>query len=248
MTCKIDVFKTVKSYAGYTLVVAFPSTGLVGVIAAKHLVDKLKADLGGCVRSDLFAPIALIQDGVLLEPVRVYVDSKHKLVILTSEQILHKLEALHEFSDALAAWIRTSKFKQVFSLSGILVSDEESQRNKVYGVGVNKESVAVMKKWDIEVLKEGISTRISPLILMEFSHSKIPAVQLLGEIKYNRDYTAAAAVVKKLSEMLNLKVDTTKLKEEAANVSQKLDKQIVNLEQAKKKFADKPEEHSLIYG
>ncbi|HLD81494.1 MAG TPA: PAC2 family protein [archaeon] len=233
-----------------TLLVAFPSTGLVGVIAARHLVEKLKLEPAGFVQSDVFAPVILIQNGLLAHPVRVYHSRKHGLTILTSEQVLHDPTALHKFASDLGAWISKQKFKQVISVSGILVAQESTPGGNIYGVAANASGKKLLEGNGVKVLKEGISTGISPLLLLQCSDLAAPAVQLLGEIAYNKDYAAAASVVRKLNSILKLNVNVAALEEEASQMKEGLSKQLMQLQKAKETIEQEgPEkDHSMMFG
>lgn len=237
-----------KSYKGYSLIIAFPSTGLVGVIAARHLVEKLPMKPAGFISSSVFAPVILIQDGLLNNPVRAYSSEKHKLLLITSEQVLHEPTALHAFASRLGAWIKKQGFAKIVSISGILAAAGKPGV-EVYGVSATLSGKAWLEKHKVLVLKEGISTGISPLLLLSCA-DKNPAVQLLGEISFNKDYAAAAAVLKKVNDMFNLKVNVALLEKEAEQMKDNLKRDMERLQFAKDHIAKEPTsgDKSLMYG
>ena len=237
-----------KTYKGYSLIIAFPSTGLVGVIAARHLIEKLPMKSAGFISSSVFAPVILIQDGLLNNPVRAYASDKHKLLLITSEQVLHEPTALHSFASRMGAWIKKQGFSRIVSISGILAAAGKPGA-EVYGVSANQSGKTWMEKNKVIVLKEGISTGISPLLLLSCA-GKEPAVQLLGEISFNKDYAAAAAVLRKVSDMLNLKVNVAQLEKEAEQMKENLRKDMEKLQFAKEHMAKEPAsgDKSLLYG
>ena len=54
------------------IVVGFPGHGLVGNIAAKHIIEELELKWIGSIRSPLIPPVSVFIDGVLAYPYRIY--------------------------------------------------------------------------------------------------------------------------------------------------------------------------------
>jgi uncharacterized protein len=215
--------------AGYTLIEGFPGMGLVGTIAAKYLEEKLNADMVAHLESAAFVPIIRVHNGYPVFPSRVYVSKKHKIVVLISEQVIPPLLS-KKIADAVVAWIKKKKIKKVISLSGI--RSVPKGQHKVYGIASNLASKKTLKKQGVEVIKDGITSGITALILLKLRDEKINAISLLGNVQVAADYKAAALLIEKLNEILGLKIDTKPLMQEAKQTEQALIKNLEQLKQA----------------
>ena len=92
-----------------------------------------------------------------------------------------------------------------------------------------------MKQHGVEIIKEGITSGITAMVLLELKDKKIEAFSLLGNVEIAADYKASAIVIEKLAEILNLPVDTKPLLKEAKETEKAL---LAHLEQLKKAGTD----------
>jgi len=58
--------------AGNPTIVALPDVGLVGVIAASFMISNSRSEVVGSIELEDQPPIAVIQDGRVLDPIRIY--------------------------------------------------------------------------------------------------------------------------------------------------------------------------------
>ncbi|MDD4127574.1 MAG: PAC2 family protein, partial [Methanomicrobium sp.] len=52
--------------------IGFPGSGLVGSISTQYLVDNAEFEYIGSITSKFFPPIAMMVDGVINAPIRIY--------------------------------------------------------------------------------------------------------------------------------------------------------------------------------
>ena len=214
---------------GYTLIEGFPGLGLVGTISAKYLVDKMKFKMIGYIDSDSFIPIIRIHEGVPMHPSRIYANEELKIVILISEQIIPK-EHTQTVADAVVDWIELKGIKKVISLSGI--NTESAGKTQVYGLGANQHSLKMLEEHGIEVIKEGLTTGVTALILLRLKEVEdVETISLLGSISMDADYKASAELLKKLSEVLSLNLNVEPLLKEAKETQKELLAQLEKLRQ-----------------
>lgn len=206
---------------GYTLIEGFPGMGLVGTICAKYLVEKLNFEEMGYIDSAMFVPIIRIHNGLPIHPSRIYINTKMKLVVLVSEQVIPQ-----QYTDTLAKsvvrWIEEKKIVRIISLSGIKASPETGDEKLMYGIASNNETKKMLKDYDIEVIKEGITTGVTALILLGLKDKKIDAFSVMGNVETAADYKAASEVLKKLSEILKFTIDVEPLLKEAKDTEEAL--------------------------
>ncbi|AJF60207.1 MAG: hypothetical protein QT03_C0001G0712 [archaeon GW2011_AR10] len=221
-----------KNLKGYTIIEGFPGMGLVGTIAAKYMVEKVKFRLYGYIDSDIFMPIIRVHKGLLVRPARIYVHEEKKLVVLISEQAIPKLYT-NRLAKEVVKWIQNKGITELISLSGIHAYSEAPGQPIIYGIAANEESVDMLKKFNLELIQDGITTGITAMILMELKRTNIKGISILGNVKIAADYQAAAEVLKKLNELLSLKIDVKPLLNEAKEVERELLKQLQTTKQTK---------------
>jgi len=228
---KIDfVEKKPLDLAGYTLIEGFPGMGLVGTIATKYLSEKLDLEQAGYIDSNMFIPIIRVHEGLPVHPTRIYVDKKNRLVLLVSEQIVPQV-LTDKLGNAIVDWIQKKKIKRVISLSGIRALPAKEGRQKVYGIASDNGSKKMLRQYNIEIIKEGITSGITALMMLEFKDRSIEAFSLLGNVQIAADYKAAAALIEKLNEMLALNIDVKPLKKEAKQTEKALLEHLKKLRQ-----------------
>ncbi|MCX6800789.1 MAG: PAC2 family protein [Candidatus Diapherotrites archaeon] len=205
------------SLKGYTLLEGFPGLGLAGTIGAKYIVEKLKFEQIGYVDSNHFAPVVRIESGVPMHPVRIYASKKNKLVVILSEQIIQK-EMMAPIARALVEWIKNKGIKRVISTSGI----KTEEPTKVYAFASNEASKKTIKKGEIKIIKNGITSGVTALIMLYLKDNNIDAFCILGNTKTSTDYNAAVELIKTISKLTNLKIDVEPLSREAKVVRESL--------------------------
>ncbi len=210
----------------YTLIEGFPGLGLVGTIGAKYLVERLKFREYGYIESQFFIPVIRIHKGMPINPSRIYINDELKLIVLISEQIIPKYFT-SVMAKAVVGWIKKKGITKMISLEGIHA--EQAKRQIVYGIAANDRSKGLLKKHDLTVIEDGITTGITSLILLELQRSDIEAISILGNVKNVADYKAAAELIKKLNEILELNINVEPLLKEAKETEKELLKHLQQL-------------------
>lgn len=215
---------------GYTLIEGYPGMGLVGTIAAKYLVEKLKFEEIGYVDSNIFAPVIRIHNGMPVRPARIYADKASKVAVLTSEQVIPR-QFSHLVAKRTAEWIESKGIKELISLSGVQSAGEKNEM--IYGIAANEESRGLLTKYSLKQIPEGITTGVTALILLELHSSKVKAISMLANVQLSADYKATAEVLKKLNEMLGLNLNVEPLLDEARVLEKQLIEQLQRLKETK---------------
>lgn len=108
-----------------TLVEGLPGAGLVGKIAADHVVDQLGMGYYGAVRCDGLPEVAVYSDAShdLLPPVRLYADADRDLLVLQSDVPISPQSA-REFASCVTDWLEGNDVTPLY-LSGLPVDGKE---------------------------------------------------------------------------------------------------------------------------
>ncbi|MEK6942137.1 MAG: PAC2 family protein, partial [archaeon] len=129
-------------------------------------------------------------------------------------------------------WIKKKQFARVISLSGIN-TNEKNIDSVIYGIAANKGSLKLLQGHGLQIIQDGITTGVTAMMLLELKRTNIEAVSLLGNVQLGADYHAAAEVLKKLAEILELKIDIEPLLVEAKQLEKDIINQLQNVKETK---------------
>ena len=196
---------------GSTILIGFPGSGLVGSIALSYMVEKLGFDSIGTMTSKYFPPMAMMADGVIAVPVRIY--EKDKFVAILADIPIHP-QICYEVSNAILDWLTPFKVSEIVTLAGIITNEPEK---RVFCVATDKLLLDRLGESAIR-LPVGSISGIASSILTECKIRGIPCIGLLGETINAPDPRAAAGTIEVLNALYNLQIDTTNLIEQAEEI------------------------------
>ncbi len=220
------------SIKGATVLVGFPTSGLVGSIAASYLANRLEMELVGYFKSEKMPPVTAIHDYKPMPPLRVYKSERHNLVVVLSE-IVTPISLSSEMASQISKIAEKIKSPLLITLGGIsLHQDEES----VYGISTSEELVASLeKRGQVKRVKEGATTGVAGLLLTP-GMAKTPVLSLLAEtLEEQPDPKAAANVLKIVAKILKIKLDTSELEEEAKILSEATKEAVLSSKKTRRK-------------
>lgn len=213
------------------LIEGFPGIGLVGNIASQQIIEELDMEYIGSIESRYFPPIAVLYEGLVNMPVRIYESEEHNIVMVVSDIPINP-SVSYDVSKALVGWAKSVGVKEVISIAGIATMGED---NKVFGAATTEEMLERIKE-KVEIFQMGTISGISGSVMAECFMHNLPAISLLGATKtQNPDPRAAAVVVDVLNSMYGFSIDTKDLIEQAEKIEvemQKLAEDVRTTEQA----------------
>ncbi|HLC57743.1 MAG TPA: PAC2 family protein [Candidatus Nanoarchaeia archaeon] len=197
------------------IIEGFPGLGFVGTIAVEFLIEHLNAKLIGKLSSQKLLPMAAIHKQQVIEPLGIFYDKKHNIVLVHAIGNINGLE--WEIADAVAELAKALKAKEVISLEGVgSQNPDPSLKTYFYSSSQNKK----LEKLGFEALKEGIVVGVSGALLLK---DKMPISCVFSETKTGLpDSRAAANIIQALDKYLNLKVDYKPLLQKADDFETKL--------------------------
>ncbi len=195
----------------------FPDVGLVGVIAASHLIEELDLDEVAYLDSTLLPPIIVLHEGLPHSPIRVF--GNDNVTLAVSETPL-AADTIYPIMYALIDWGKSKNVKMMVSLSGIPLEERQDAKElKVFAAGSSPEMLKIIKDRGVEILSEGYMVGPQAIMLQRCSQLSVPAVTLLAQCFYNYpDPEAAAEVLKGLAGITGVKVDVAKLLEKGEEI------------------------------
>jgi len=203
--------------SGAFLVHGMPDVGLVGVIAASHLITEYKMAETAYMDSELLPPVAVLHEGLPYAPIRVFGDGD--LVITISEMAI-PADNIQLLMRTLLDWGQIKSPKLTISLSGMPVQNRQDiDIPKVFGVASNAALLKVLEDKGIEVLHEGYLVGPQALILRYCAEKNLPAIALLAQSFFNYpDPEAAAAALNEFANVTGKKINVTALLEKGEEI------------------------------
>ena len=216
------------------LIEGFPGVGMVGTVAAMHLVKDLDMELVGYIDSEYFPPICTVHNEEPLPAARIYQSKKYNLLVLFSEFVI-PMNAVAEVANEIILWGEDKKLSAIFSLGGVGMTT--SEKTKVFGISTTEGLKESLREADITIVKEGVTTGVTGLILSNAYIRKFPAAAILtGSRDINVNLIGAADVLDKLSKILNIPINTEKLRKEGEEIEEKIKKMLKDTKEAKKTY------------
>jgi len=220
---EVDVIARKPKSRNPVVIEGFPGVGLVGSIAAQQIIHELDMDYLGTIHSKYFPPVAMLLDGRVNMPVRIYESAKNELIVVVSDIPIHPSIA-YVVSKSLIDWAVSINAREVVSVAGIPL---ENEGHVVFGAATTDEGIENIKKF-VEIFQMGTISGIAGSIVTECASRNfpaIPAISLLGSThSQNPDPLAAVAVIKVINDLYNLSIDTEKLVREAGHIEIEMQK------------------------
>ncbi|MHC1625147.1 MAG: proteasome assembly chaperone family protein [Methermicoccaceae archaeon] len=203
-----------------TLIEGFPGVGLIGNITVQHLIEELDMEQIGTVYSPLFPPIAILLEGIVNLPIRIYQSEELELVTVLSD-IPILPNATYPVAKSLIDWCEEIGGKEVVSVAGVSTMGEE---HNVFGAATTEDGLKKISN-AVSTFEIGSIAGISGGIITECYLRDVPAIALLGETHTQRpDPRVAANVVEVLNKIMGMSIDTQKLHEQAEQIELEMHK------------------------
>ena len=217
MSEEVKIIEKSKVPSGATLVFSFPDVGLVGVIAASHLIDELNLSEVAYLDSRLLPPLIVLHEGLPHSSIRIFGNDN---ILLAISEAPIPADVLYPIMDALIDWAKSKNVKMMISLSGIPIQDRQDAKElKAFAAASNVEALKIAQDKSIEVLTEGYIVGPQAIMLQRAANAGTPALALLAQCFNNYpDPEAAAEVLKELGKITGVKVNVAKLLEKGEEI------------------------------
>ena len=217
MSERVKIIERMEIPDGLKIIFGLPDVGLVGAIAASHLISKLKLKEVAYVKSDLLPPVIMLEKGLPRSPIRMF--GNEDLIVLNSE-IAITSAAVYSIIESVVDWIWKKKAELVFTLGGLPIPNRhEIEKPKVFGAASDESLLKMLNKKEIQVIQRGFLVGPQALVLSFCAERNIPAVALLAEAFYNYpDPEASSVVIQVLNRMIDMDIDVSELIEKGEEV------------------------------
>jgi uncharacterized protein len=203
-----------------TLVEGLPGAGLVGKIAADHLVTEYDMTYYAALYCEGLPSVAVYEgeSAALQPPVRLYADSEENLVVLQSDVPVSPAQA-GEFVSCVTGWIDENGVFPLY-LSGL--AEDKDGVPELYGVSTGTAG-AVLEKAEIAPPRDGgLVSGPTGALLHRAVETGIDAVGLIVQTNPQfPDPEAARALLEYgVGPITGIEVDTDRLIEQAGEIQQ----------------------------
>lgn len=161
------------------LVEGLPGAGLVGKIAADHLVETLEMERVGAVHCEGLPDVAVYQpdETTVVSPVRLYADRERDFLVLQSDVPVSPSTA-SDFAECVTTWLYDNAVTPIY-LSGL--GEEKEDVPEVYGVATGGAADA-LERADVRAPRDGgLVTGPTGALLHRAGVEDIDAVGLIVE-------------------------------------------------------------------
>ena len=187
----------------------FVGAGLVGPVAINHIIEKLKMEEIGVMRSRYLPPSTVFMRGRLRHPFRFYANQEGTICAIICEITL-RMEGLYSLVSTILDWAAEKGSKEIEILDGVASSEHD---DKAY-CAAEEDLVRTMADKNINMIPQGFITGIPGGILNECLVREIQGLTLLAKAdKSSPDSEAAATLIEALNRFYEMDIDTTDLQE-----------------------------------
>lgn len=222
MKTKIKVLKELPKLRNPIFVEGLPGVGNVGRIAVGYLIEELEAEKFAELFSPHFMPFVLIDQSsavhVLKNEFYYYRGKERDVIFLVGDSQSIDPIGHYEIVETVLDLLENLGVKEMFTTAGLSVEKIE-KKPKVIGVVSEPDVVKNYKKYDIDFdagSKVGTIIGASGLFLGLSRYRNMKGLCLLGEtdtLPEIPDPKSAERVLKILTDILDLKIDMSKLQE-----------------------------------
>ena len=186
----------------------FVGAGLVGPLSVGYVIDKLKMEEIGYLRSRHLPPSTVFMQGRLRHPFRFYANNDGTICAIICEITL-QMEGLYDIISTILDWAEEKGSHEIVILDGVASATHD---DKAF-CAAEDDLCRVMENNDIKMIPQGFITGVAGGILNECLVRRIQGVTLLVKASDKKpDPLAAATLVDAVNRAYQMSIDTTELR------------------------------------
>lgn len=214
----------------------FPGFGLVGTISTEYLINELGAKMIGSIHAEDIPPMVAIHDNKIVQPVGIYYDKKHNLVIL---HVMTNVKGIEwQVGELVLELAKKLEAKEILSIEGVgtpLPSDNPTP----YFYSNTEKGKKNFGTAKIDPLKEGIILGVTATLILQADNDFDVSCIFVETHSSLPDSKAAAKAIEVMDKYLDLNIKYKPLLQQAEKFESKIkglmEKSAVATEEQKKK-------------
>lgn len=225
------------------LFLGFPSMGMVGAFAISYLAHHLKMERVGELNFSKITPTFIIQKGKMLGPVQIY--RKNNVYAILCGLTLDLISA-YEFTKSAVDFAKKNKIKKIIIPRGLPIIGKQTTELTSFGLPVNKNSESLLKKYHLSSISNASIFGAEAGVISALRDENIPSIILYTACRpIFPDPEATIQSISTLAKILNVKIETEKIKKSLESITKKNRRLI---EETRKMMQREQENHSSITG
>lgn len=193
-----------------TLLVGFPSNGLIGTFSISYIIHSLMMKQIGEIEIPDIPATLFVEEGEILAPIIVY--NKGNIFVIISDVPFDEYLA-HEFALSINKFCKKNKIKKIVIVSGMDTINQKIKSPKIYGLPTHPVLENILYKNQIPKFLNGSISGTDAAIISVFRKTDIPALVLYAECNpFFPNPEASINAIMVLAKILNVKVDTSDIK------------------------------------
>lgn len=223
-----------------TLIVGFPGIGMVGGIAAEHLIGDLEMEQIGQIELSEFPPVAVVFEGRPRRPVRIFEGSGFLLV--KSDMVVPK-NCCPPLSKMLVDWVKDHSISKTIVLDSIASQNPADDEDQIWGTVSIHGLEEDLEDLGIRIMKKGVLSGASSMVSVECMEQEVPSYGVYAKANPQvPDARAAANLLDKVSGLVDVGIDVDDLVERAEELESKYERLVNRAREA----SEEMEEHEPI--
>ncbi|GKS67626.1 proteasome assembly chaperone family protein [Nitrosarchaeum sp.] len=189
-----------------TLLLGFPSNGLVGTFSISYLIHYLKMKKIGEIDVPDLPATLFVENGEILAPIRSY--KKDNLFVIISDVPFDEYLAV-EFALGVIEFCKKNAIKKIVIPSGMETINQKQEEPKIYGFVTHPVLENILYSNHISKFLNGSIFGTDAAIISIFRKTKFPALILYAECHpFFPDPKASIAAIISLAKILDVKINT----------------------------------------
>ena len=135
------------------IIQAFSGSGEIGTIVSTFLINSLKMEQVGVVHSKTVPPVAIIKNGIIEHPIRLF--QSEELALLTCEIPL-TYGNIPDFIRMLVDFYIKNNVSHIVPVGGLPIIQDPANSAECYAISSNKEMLTFLEEKGVKILEEGI--------------------------------------------------------------------------------------------
>lgn len=220
-----------------TLIEGLPGVGLVGKIAADHVLDELGLVEYGAIDIDSNPPVAVFEedDRDVKSPMRLFASPEDDLLVLQSAVPIEAVSA-REFFETFTEWVADTDVTPIY-LAGIAEEREPGDAPEVYGISTGACGDLLSDAGVEPPTETGLIQGPGGALLREAKGRDVDAVGLLVESdpRFPDPQGAQRIIDRGIEPIAGVEVDTDRLSEEAEDIVSQRESMMQQMQQAEER-------------
>lgn len=201
---------------------SFSGSGAIGTILSTFLINALKMEHVAVIHSRSIPPVAIIKDGIIEHPIRLF--QSEKLALMSCE-IPISYSNTQPFLKMLIDYYVKQGVSHVVPVGGLPVIKDPANNSRCFAITTNQEMLNFLEQHDVEILDEGIlyGTVVETLEICD-SKGFDSCFSLLAECDPGvASYYAAKQIILELAKLFDFEFDEDQFNEVTATIQNRID-------------------------